>query len=204
MKLYGTLTSPYVRRTRLLLGSHPYEMINLDYYKTDRELMRRLNPAMKIPFLEDTDINGKTMIIPDSRIISKYLMQKFSISSLTWEQENNLTMIEATNDSILLLFQAKERSGMDINQDIHFFNNLKDRINTTLPILEEQVKQGVYDEWNYPSMCLLCTVDWTLCRNVYDLQPYPALVQYVTKQYTSIPIVQDTDPRRVPSAPLRV
>jgi glutathione S-transferase len=178
-------------------------MVNLDYYKTDRELMRRLNPAMKVPFLEDVDSNGKQIVIPDSRIIARYLMQKFSIPPLTWDQENNLTLIETTNDSILLLFQAKERSGMDINQDIHFFNNLKDRIRTTLPILEEQVKQGVYDEWHYPSMCLLATIDWTLCRNVYDLQPYPALLDYV-KKCNSIPVVQDTDPRKIPSAPLRV
>jgi glutathione S-transferase len=204
MKLYGTLTSPYVRRTRLLLGSRPYEMINMDYYKKDRETLRRLNPAMKVPFLEDVDKDGKTLVIPDSRIMSRYLMEKFSMPKLTWPQENNLTIIEATNDSFILLFQAKERSGIDIDQDIQFFNNIKERINTTLPVLEEQVKQGVYDEWNYPSMCLLSTIDWTVFRNVYDLKPYPALLDYVAKQY-SIPEVQQTDPRLATNTgPLRV
>lgn len=206
LKVYGTLTSPYVRRVRLLLDSQrcPYELINLDYYGKDREFVRKMNPLMKIPFIEDVESStGKSTIIYDSRIIARYLHEKFQIKPLTWEEENKLTLIETTNDAILLLFQAKERSGMDIDQDITFFQVLKDRIATCLPVFEHQINAGEFAEWNYPSICLLSMIDWTQCRKVVDLAAYPVLTEYVRSCYEREETVRQTDPRLAPTTNLR-
>ena len=37
MKIYGSLTSPYVRRLRILLASTPYDFENTNIFGSDRE-----------------------------------------------------------------------------------------------------------------------------------------------------------------------
>jgi len=84
MKLIGSTTSPYVRRIRILLGEDPYEFVNLDIYGEGRDELRRNNPALKIPMIED---EGQELF--DSRIIARYLSAKQNRDPLTWDQENS-------------------------------------------------------------------------------------------------------------------
>ncbi len=71
MKLIGSTTSPYVRRIRILLDEEPYEFVNLNIYGEGRDELRRNNPTLKIPVLED---GGQE--IYDSRIIARYISAK--------------------------------------------------------------------------------------------------------------------------------
>ncbi len=189
MKLYGSQTSPYVRRIRLLLAQTPYQFINLNIFAgADRETLAALNPTLRIPMLEDAQ-----EIIFDSGVIFRYLAAKLQIKALNWYQENQLTVINAVSDSLVMLLQCT-RSGFDTNDDKLFFNLQRERIATSLYVLEQQAANGEFAEWNYVSMALYSLVDWTLFRELMELDEYPALLQFV-QQNTVQAGISDSDPR---------
>jgi glutathione S-transferase len=189
MKLYGSQTSPYVRRIRLLLAQTPYQFINLNIFAgADRETLAALNPTLRIPMLEDAQ-----EIIFDSGVIFRYLAAKLQIKALNWYQENQLTVINAVSDSLVMLLQCT-RSGFDTNDDKLFFNLQRERIATSLYVLEQQAANGEFAQWNYVSMALYSLVDWTLFRELMELDEYPALLQFV-QQNTVQAGISDSDPR---------
>ena len=107
MKLIGSTTSPYVRRIRLLLDDSDYEFVNLDIYCQGRDELRRNNPALKIPMLIDDNQE-----VYDSRVIARYLSEKQGMVPLTWDQENQLTLIDAANDSAVILLLSADRKSV--------------------------------------------------------------------------------------------
>jgi glutathione S-transferase len=70
MKLYGSLTSPYVRKVRVLLieKNIPCELVVCDPHQPD-SIVRRHNPLGKVPVLERDD--GSNLF--DSPVIIEYL-----------------------------------------------------------------------------------------------------------------------------------
>jgi glutathione S-transferase len=146
------------------------------------------NPTMKIPMLED---DGE--VIFDSRVIYRYLNDKFAYPSLSWEKENQLTLIDAANDSFveLLLLQ---RSGLDTSEDKMFFNLQRQRVKTTLTHLDALAGKGYFKDWNYPSICLYCLVDWVAFRELHDLSSLVNLLDIVSTN-SNRPEVVNTDPR---------
>ncbi|UCH52326.1 MAG: glutathione S-transferase N-terminal domain-containing protein, partial [Pseudomonadota bacterium] len=70
MRLYGTPTSPYVRKIRVLLAekSIPCEFLAIDLAAADSPA-KRLNPLAKVPVLERDD--GEVLF--DSSVIAEYL-----------------------------------------------------------------------------------------------------------------------------------
>ncbi|RBP25301.1 glutathione S-transferase [Marinobacter pelagius] len=189
MKLIGSTTSPYVRRIRILLDEEPYEFINLDIYGEGRDELRRNNPALKIPMLED---EGQELY--DSRIIARYLSAKQNRDPLTWDQQNQLTLIDAANDSAVTLLLAK-RSGVDVEADVMFFNLQRERIMTTLRTLAAQVEEGQFEAWNYPAICLYCLVDWLDFRDLVDFTGVESLLAFRDSRKGK-PWVAQTDPRQ--------
>lgn len=189
MKLVGSTPSPYVRRTRLWLEGEDYEFIDLNIYSEEgRQVLETYTPAMKIPVLVD----GEHSVL-DSRVIYRYLNDKLNKETLTLDQENNLSLIDSVQDSFIIRLMT-ERSGIDPAGDILILNLQKDRINNTLPILEEKVKAGDFEQWQYPAMCLFALLDWVSFRELFDFSAYPALEQFRQDQL-SRDIVQSTDPR---------
>ena len=174
MKLYGSQTSPYVRRIRLLLATTSHEFINLNIFAGEgRQTLAAINPALRIPKLDDAG-----QVIFDSGVIYRYLAPKLGIAPLSWYQENQLTVINAVSDSLVMLLQCS-RSGFDTNDDKLFFNLQKERIATCLYVLEQQAANGEFKQWNYITMALYSLIDWTLFRQLIELDDYPALLACV-------------------------
>lgn len=189
MKLYGSTSSPFVRRLRLFLADKPYEFVTLNIFEAaDREILTRLNPTHKIPMLQDGE-----QVVFDSGIIYRYLAQKFAIAPLTWPQENTLTTINAANDSFVELLLCK-RSGFNVEEDKLFFKLQRDRVAATLKVLNQKVLEGEFNDWNYLSISLFCLVDWVMFRELFDLSKLSALVEFRTKHLDK-PAVAQTDPR---------
>jgi len=188
MRLLGSTTSPFVRRTRLLLAETDHEFIDLDIYGKDREELRRNNPALKIPVLQD---DGQEIF--DSRVIFRYLTPKLGHPALTWDQENLLTLIDAANDSYVILLLSK-RSGIDTDQDLLFYNLQRERVERTMQALALRVEQNGFPEWHYPSICLYCLVDWVDFRQLSDFSGIEALLDFRDRNRDR-PGVPDTDPR---------
>ena len=195
MKLLGSTTSPFVRRLRLYsvqLNITNFDFVNLDIFASseDRQLLTEKNPAQKVPALLDED-----QCISDSRVIFRYLSQKYQQPSLTWPQENLLTVIDAANDSLISLFLLK-RSGLDTSEDRFFFNLQHERVEKTFTALDQAVKNGEFELWHYPAICLYCLLDWVEFRQLYDFNFLVDLVEF-HRVNTDNDAVKETDPRKV-------
>jgi len=196
MKLYGSTTSPFVRRIRLYLAlnkANDHEFVNLDIFSEQgRAQLVKDNPTLKVPYLIDNEQH-----ILDSRVIYRYLAQKFAQPTLSWDEENLLTLIDAANDSFVTLFLLK-RSGLDNQQDLLFFNLQNERVATVVKLLNDTVEKGDFKEWNYPSICLFCLLDWANLRELYPFEKYDGLVEFV-KNINAKPelaaVLAETDPR---------
>lgn len=193
MKLYGSTTSPYVRRIRLYLQDKKYEFTSLDIFSPEgRDILVKNNPAQKVPALLD-----EGHYIYDSRVIYRYLAKKFADRELSWDEENQLTLVDAVNDSLVSLF-LNEKSGFDTKQDVLFFNLQHQRISKVLSTLNEYVAQGQFLPASYPSICLYALLDWINFRNLYDWQAYHALKDFykaIQEDKTLSAYIKATDPR---------
>jgi len=189
MKLLGSTTSPFVRRLRVYLEGKDHQFVNLDIFaEQDRQLLTENNPAQKIPALIDNE-----RCIYDSRVIYRYLSEKFQDEKLSWEQENLLTLIDSVNDSLVatLLLQ---RSNIDTMQEGLFFNLQRERTETVFNVLNDEVAQGSFTQWHYPSICLWCLLDWVEFRNLAAWRHLPHLEQFY-QQFAAKTILGETDPR---------
>ncbi|MES1941039.1 glutathione S-transferase [Salinisphaera sp. T5B8] len=189
MKLIGSSTSPYVRRIRLLLGGSDYAFEALDIYGADRDELRRNNPALKVPMLIDADHS-----IYDSRVIARYLSEKMGFAALSWAQENQLTLIDGANDSMVTIALSK-KSGLATGPDILFYRLQHERIERCIDALSEMATAGAFDEWHYPSICLYCLIDWAEMRELFDFADHGALLA-LKNRFKDKPMVAETDPRQ--------
>jgi len=194
LKLYGSTTSPYVRRLRIWLANTEHEFVNLQIFvEQDRHVLATKNPTMKIPMLEDgTDETAQ--IIFDSRIIYRYLTDKFDDPLLSWEQENQLTMIDSANDSLVQMF-ILSNSDIQADEDKLFFKLQKERVNAVLVQLNEMVASHQFVSWNYPAVCLYCLVDWIEFRNLHNMQGLTDLLTFHDDNVQRIEVTA-TDPRK--------
>lgn len=189
MQIFGTVVSPYTRRIRLLLNDIKHEFIDLDIFSEEgREVLTSNNPANKVPLLKDGDNT-----ILDSRIIFNYLSEKLVLKPLNWKQQNLLTVIDAANDSLVVLMYGR-RSGLPVDEDFMYYNLQHERIDSVFVSLNNDVKNGFFDEWKYPSICLYCLIDWVLFRDVIDLTLYKNLLSFHQKM-KNMPSITETDPR---------
>lgn len=188
MKLIGATASPYVRRIRLLLADRPYQFVDLDIYDKDRAQLRHSNPALRIPTLQDGE-----RTVHDSRVIFRYLSAKFGLPPLDWDEENLLTLIDAANDSLVMLRQLQV-SGLDIDRDLLFFNLQRERVASSLRELDRLVDEGRFAEWRYPAICLYCLIDWIEFRQLPTFAGIESLMQF-REHHRTRPAVAATDPR---------
>ena len=189
MKLYGSTTSPYVRRIRILLSQTPHDFVDLNIYQgQDRQTLADKSPVLKVPCLED---DGQ--IIYDSRVIYRYLAEKYKYSALTWDEENQLTLVDAVNDSFVSLFLMK-RSEISADQDALFVRVQKERITASLNHLNDLVGEGEFSNWHYPAICLYALIDWIELRELHRLEGLDHLKAFRDRHVDRIE-VSATDPR---------
>jgi glutathione S-transferase len=132
-------------------------------------------------------------VVFDSGVIYRYLSQKFNLTPLSWSQENLLTIINAANDSLVELLLCK-RSGFDVRDNKLFFNLQHERVQATLKILNAKVAAGEFSQWDYLAISLYCLVDWIVFRELVDMQPFGALLQFRSAQLEQAGVAT-TDPR---------
>ncbi|EQC42977.1 glutathione S-transferase, N-terminal domain protein [Bacteriovorax sp. BSW11_IV] len=189
MKLYGSIPSPFVRRNRIFLEDIDYEFVAMNIYEKDqREQLSALGPIKQIPILVD----GQTTVY-DSRIIFRYLNDKYKKENLTIHDENIITMIDACNDAQVFLLMLV-RSDIDISQDKLFINNQKNRIVDTLAELDKLASGNEFDQWNFKAICLYSLLDWMEFRELQDLTGYKNLKQFLVNNKDREFVVK-TDPR---------
>ncbi|SFX06331.1 glutathione S-transferase family protein [Marinospirillum alkaliphilum] len=190
MKLYGSATSPYVRRLRIWLEHADYEFVAMDIFLPEgRKQLEAVSPARKIPLLQ----LGKDTIY-DSRVIFYHLNDRLQRETVGVREDNQLTLIDEANTAFVQLFLLK-KSGVDVDQDALYFNLQRERINNLMMHLEGMVSSGHFDNWNYPAICLYCLLDWIDFREQFQLESTPALKTFRDAN-TEREYVISTDPRR--------
>ncbi|MFT5838540.1 MAG: glutathione S-transferase [Flavobacteriales bacterium] len=193
LKLYGSTTSPFVRRLRIWLANTDHEFINLQIFdEQDRQVLAAKNPTMKIPMLEDGEDQAVQTIF-DSRVIYRYLTGKFDDPLLSWHQENQLTLIDSANDSLVQMF-ILSNSDVQPDEDKLFFKLQKERVNAVLVQLNEMVANQQFASWNYPAVCLYCLIDWIEFRNLHNMQGLTDLLAFHDDNAQRIEVTA-TDPR---------
>jgi glutathione S-transferase len=194
LTLYGSTTSPYVRRLRIWLANTEHQFVNLQIFEEqDRQTLAAKNPTMKIPMLED-EVDGKAQVIFDSRVIYRYLTDKFSDPLLSWEQENQLTLVDSANDSLVQMF-ILSNSDIQPDEDKLFFKLQKERVNAVLVQLNDMVARQQFASWNYPAVCLYCLIDWIEFRNLHNMQGLTDLLAFHDDNAQRIEDTA-TDPRK--------
>lgn len=106
MKLYGSLTSPYVRKTRTLITEKqlPVEFVAVDPRAPDSPVPN-LNPLGLVPVLERDD--GSTLF--DSPVIAEYLdsLRSPPLIPIAGDSRWNVLRIAALGDGILDVATAR-------------------------------------------------------------------------------------------------
>ncbi|WP_010179454.1 glutathione S-transferase family protein [Glaciecola sp. HTCC2999] len=172
MKLYGSFTSPYVRRLRILLGEQDYEFIDAPTSTPEgRAILSQVNPTMKIPMFED-----KGEVLCDSGLIAQYLHDKLDIPALSYHDLNIIKIIDAITDSYIQLFLLSH-SGFDTNESKMYFNLQRERIERSFTFLENLITTGMItsSNWNYMTISLVTSIEWLMVRQLHDFSDLPAL-----------------------------
>lgn len=190
--LIGSVTSPYVRKMRLLLHTlAPYELKAINYLeKNDGDYLKSINPINQIPILLDGEVK-----IYDSRVIYNYLAKKHKLKALSVEEENILSAIDAAMDTSINLFSLR-RGGLDLNGGNSYVERQKERIPLILNYLTPWVKS--LDEknpahWNFISMSLYSYLYWGEFREILDLSGFPDLKKFL-ERFGDAPGVPETAP----------
>ncbi|MBK9036565.1 MAG: glutathione S-transferase family protein [Myxococcales bacterium] len=170
MKLFGTTTSPFVRRVRVVAAELDvaYEFVNTAH-DHGQEALRALSPIWKVPVAE---VDGRTLF--DSRVIIDWLTTTRGYGPLRaprdrWHEANVVNAIDAALDSIVQVFYLS-RDGFD-PMTIPFGPRQVDRaaaifdwVAGELPAYDPARGLGLAE------LSLVCALDWMDFRKTYPTE----------------------------------
>jgi len=188
LTLYGSLTSPYVRRIRLFMADITYEFSQVNIFEEDsRAQFRPISPIKKLPVLKDGD-----QLIFDSHVIYHHLRKIKNLAEAGLKEANQISVIDAVTDANIIL-QLSRRSGLESEEDRLIFRLQRERIPDSLKWLEQAAEQGEFDSWHYGSMSLVAMMDWLEFRKLHFFEKHPVL-QAVRQRFSDLAEVQSTQP----------
>ena len=183
--LYGSQTSPFVRRIRILMNGLNYQFKEMNIFGDDADELNRINPINQIPVLVDGEAT-----IWDSRQIFNYLNAFHRFQNMDWEDENRLTAIDgAMNSAVSLLLM--QRSGINTSEPIMYAQRQKERIESILDYLNPYIKDQALNEWNFHTISLYCFLDWGQFRNLFELKNRPDCLKLL-EMYADKEIIKTT------------
>lgn len=170
--LYGSKTSPFVRKIRMLMENIPYELKEVDIYSPEgAKILNGINPINQVPALVDGDQK-----IWDSRQIFNYICFKHELPKLTWDEENILTAIDsAANSGVAIVLMR--RSGM--TEDLMYTRRQHERISSVLDYLKPYILDSALREWNFNTMSLYCFLDWAIFRGAISIEDRPECQKFL-------------------------
>lgn len=175
-QLYGSLTSPFVRRLRMLMENIPHEFKEMDIFQgPDIELLKQINPINQVPVLKDNDIT-----IWDSRQIFQYLNKKHNFQKMDWKDENILTAIEGAMAAGISLILMK-RSGINIDEPLMYVQRHKERTEAIFDYLTPLLNEAPLNSWSFHAMSLYALLDWGTFRHMFTLEHRPEMKEFMAK-----------------------
>jgi glutathione S-transferase len=167
MKLYGTTTSPFVRRVRVVareLGV-PVELVATP----PNELADDISPIRKVPVAV---LDGRTLF--DSRAIIQYLLTTRGHGELApprdpWRESNLIHAADAALDSVVQVFYLK-RDGLVATDDNVFTRRQFERAGAIYTWLATQLapSQTTFGTgFGLAELSVICALDWMDFRQSY-------------------------------------
>jgi glutathione S-transferase len=196
MKLYGTTTSPFVRRVRVVATEvgEPVEQIDT---ATDvgQATLREVSPIRKVPVAV---IDGRTLF--DSRAIVEWLVTTRGWGTLEpprdrWHDLNLLNAVDAALDAVIQLFYLR-RDGIAIDSNA-FAQRQLDRADAIFHWLGTQLapdRRGFGHGLGLAEVSLVAALDWMDFRKAYATER-AAAVESVRAAWRDRPSLVATRPR---------
>ncbi|NKB62570.1 MAG: glutathione S-transferase [Gammaproteobacteria bacterium] len=169
MKLYGSVTSPFVRHCRIALiqSGLDWELVEIDAAVSGEK-----SPTKKVPFLKDGDVN-----LTDSCSILKYAREKSGNTFFPDVQDYDLfCMTNTAIDASINLFLL-QNDGLDVTQG-KYFGRQAGRVESALDALDAVVANSE-PELTDGVIRLACFLEWGSFRNRFSLDSRPNLKKIV-------------------------
>jgi glutathione S-transferase len=179
VRLYGTPTSPYTRKVRILVKAAGIEAALVDTRtEAGADALARVAPLGKVPALELDDAR----VLPDSGLIAAWLWAHhapalraagFDLSPDDWTDREHLVAVEGALDAAINRFYLVR----DKLPDQGYVTRQASRVTTTLAWLDARMP-----EFSRPlgaaALSLGCALDWMVFRAVVDLARTPRLAAF--------------------------
>jgi glutathione S-transferase len=189
MKIYGTTTSPFVRRV-LVVAEELGEPIELVDTATEAGMteLRSVSPIWKVPVAV---VNDAPLF--DSRAIHAWMVATHgSWGTHSAHEQNLVNAIDAAIDSVIQLFYLR-RDGVAIDGSV-FEKRQLDRADAIFAWLATQVAEGTFSgDFGYAELSLICGLDWMEFRKAYPIER-AAGVESVRTRWRDRPSLVSTRP----------
>jgi glutathione S-transferase len=166
MKLFGTTTSPFVRRVRVVADEVGEAVDRVDT-ATDAGMaqLREVSPIRKVPVAQ---IDGK--LLYDSRVIIDWLVTTRGWGGIEpardrWHEQNVLNAIDAALDSVIQLFYLR-RDGVTVDGTPYAQRQLE-RTDAIFAWLATQLRPQAFA---LPEISACCALDWMDFRKTYPTE----------------------------------
>ncbi|MBP9707183.1 MAG: glutathione S-transferase family protein [Oligoflexales bacterium] len=184
--LYGSTTSPFVRRIRLVLGTIPYTFKTVNLHDpANRSDFEKITPICKIPLLLHDNVK-----IFDSRIIYEYLNSLHWKHRISFNEQNKITLVNELNDTFVSIFYLVRNQLVPLQPNAYILN-LKRRIDEIFRFIEDTFELENLDSFAHIS--LFCLIDWTIFRAQYQYDKLPKIAKFYDTWRNS-PVTASTRP----------
>lgn len=178
LQLFGTVTSPYVRRVRIVareLGVD-YQLVDT-FEEAGQEQLRQLNPIWKVPTAR---VQGRTVF--DSRLIIRELLTRWGpgcfASDLTdLEMANQICVADGALDALINAFYLG-KDGVQ-RQSVPYVEKQYQRAEACLAWLEARVRGAYFNNdqrFGLLEVAVLTALDWMRFRSAYPIERHAKLV----------------------------
>jgi len=179
LKIYGTPTSPYTRKARILVKAAGLDAPLVDTRtEAGADALARVAPLGKVPALELDD----TRVLPDSGLIAAWLWAHhapamraagFELSPDDWADRERLVAVEGALDAAINRFYLVR----DKLPDQGYVTRQAARVTTTLAWLDARMP-AFERPLGAAALSLGCGLDWMVFRAVVDLARTPRLAAF--------------------------
>lgn len=195
MKLYGTTTSPFVRRVRIVAAEVGIEIERVDTAnEAGMAELREITPIRRVPV---AIADGTTLF--DSRVIIDWITAHYGFGKLAglrepWREANLLNAVDAALDAVIQLFYLR-RDGVAIDGTPYATRQLEraDAIFTWLGTQLAPDRRGFAEGLGLPEITLVCALDWMDFRSAYPTER-AAAVESVRAAWAEHPSFTSTRP----------
>lgn len=177
IRMFGTPTSPYVRRVRVIAAELDLTLDTVDTGdEAGQQALRQASPLWKVPTVV---LDGDTLI--DSHTITEALLREFGPGPFLPHDPTDRrlqTAMNAVDGAIDSLINGLylHRDGVLPAQSSYIDKQIQ-RASATMNWIDEHVgERGFTDgQLSLVNVALITTLDWMDFRNTYDLDRHPKL-----------------------------